>query len=76
MTEIIIKNDRKRNPPNRTRNSHIQNSKFNYLNMGEGGPINEWQHCGFTTQKYRDGYESINGFPEEDIFKNLRKDKK
>lgn len=59
MTEIIIKNDRVKNPSDQVRNAHIQDSRFNYLNMGEGGPINEWQHCGFTTKKYRDNYDRI-----------------
>ena len=70
---IIVKNT---HPPDHVRKAHAKNSRFNPANIGEGGPINEWQHCGFTTQKYRDGYDNVNGFPEEDIFKNLRKDTK
>lgn len=42
------------------RKSHIHSSHFDPDWIGEGGPIELYQHCGFVTDKYREGYEQIN----------------
>ena len=54
--EIISKNT---HPPDHIRKAHIQNSRFDPATIGEGGPINFWQHCGFVTSQYRDNYDDV-----------------
>ena len=47
-------------PKDITRLQHINYDKFAATNMGEGGPINLYQFCGFVTKKYRNHYDQIN----------------
>lgn len=44
----------------RIRKSHIHSSHFDPNWIGEGGPIELYQHCGFVNNNYREGYDEIN----------------
>ena len=41
------------------RKSHINSPTFDPAWIGEGGPIDIYQSCGFVTSKYREGYDDI-----------------
>ena len=42
------------------RKQRIKNSRFDPAFIGEGGPIELYQHCGFVNTNYRKGYDEIN----------------
>ena len=43
----------------RIRKQHINSPKFDPAFIGEGGPINLVQSCGFVNNKYRKGFDEI-----------------
>ena len=42
------------------RKAHSKSSRFDPSWIGEGGPIEIYQSCGFVTDDYRNHYEDIN----------------